>query len=69
LRFAQNPQRQVHALLGAVELEDALAKKDTANFCTQLIFWQSPKAILNHAPSIVRLFSAQTTLNSWAHYQ
>jgi hypothetical protein len=24
----QNPQRQVHALLGAVELEDSLAVKD-----------------------------------------
>jgi hypothetical protein len=47
-----NPQRRVHALLGAVELEDSLAEKDTAlfyldklgncltNFCTQLNFWQ-----------------------------
>jgi hypothetical protein len=26
----QNPTRQVHALLGAVELEDSLAEKDTA---------------------------------------
>jgi hypothetical protein len=25
----QNPTRQVHALLGAVELEDSLAEKDT----------------------------------------
>jgi hypothetical protein len=27
LKTAQNPQRQVHALLGAVELEDSLAEK------------------------------------------
>ena len=27
LKCAQNPQRQVHALLGAVELEDSLAEK------------------------------------------
>jgi hypothetical protein len=52
LESRQNPQRRVHALLGAVELEDSLAEKDTAlfyldklgnrltNFCTQLNFWQ-----------------------------
>ena len=75
----QNPQRPVHTLLGTVELEDSLAKKDIANFCTQLNFWQSPKkhglpkrwkirSNCNHMPSIVRLFFAQTTLNFWEHY-
>ena len=52
LKMAQNPQRRVHALLDAVELEDSLAEIDSAppyhnkldkpltNFCTQLDFWQ-----------------------------
>jgi len=55
LESRQNPQRRVHALLGAVELDDSLAEKDTAPFyldklgncltnsCTQLNFWQWPK--------------------------
>ena len=55
LESRQNPQRRVHALLGAVELGDSLAEKDTTpfyldklgncltNFCTQLNFWQWPK--------------------------
>jgi hypothetical protein len=29
LKIAQNPTRRLHALLGAVELEDSLTEKDT----------------------------------------
>ena len=63
LESRQNPQRRVHALLGAVELEDSLTEKDTApfyldklgnsltNFCTQLNFWQWPKTRFIKTPN------------------
>ena len=50
-KMPQNPTRQVHALLAAIELEDSMAVKDLPanllNFTRDFDFYQNPNEIIN----------------------